>query len=79
MLFLAAMSIVTLRGRRQSAVCALLAIAAFLPLGQQVVVAGFHFQFFRILLLVGYCRLLITGEGRDKSQTPWTSSLSLGA
>lgn len=64
MLFLAACSIVTLRGRPQAAVCALLAIAAFLPLGQLVMVAGFHFQFFRILLLVGYCRLLMTGEIR---------------
>src|SRR5688572_12095748 len=63
-LFLVAMSIVVLRGRRQSAVSALLAIAALLPLGQQVMVAGFHFQFFRILLLVGFCRLLMTGEFR---------------
>ncbi len=69
MLFLVAMSVVTLRGQRQAAVCALLAIAAFLPLGQQFVVAGFHFQFFRILLLVGYCRLLINGEGRGFKRT----------
>src|SRR5262245_19908929 len=63
-LFLVAMSVVVLRGRRRSAVSALLAIAALLPLGQQVMIAGFHFQFFRILLLVGFLRLLMTGEFR---------------
>jgi hypothetical protein len=65
LLFLVSMSIVTLRARRQAAVKALLAIAAFLPLGQQVVLFGLHFQFFRILILIGFCRLLTRGETRE--------------
>ncbi len=65
LLFLAIMSVVILRGQRQSAVKALLAIAAFMPLGQQMVVFGLHFTFLRILILIGACRLLSRGEARD--------------
>ena len=58
------MAIITFRGSRTAAVKALLAIAAFLPLGQQVVIAGLHFQFFRILLLIGIFRVLTRGDAR---------------
>src|SRR6476469_53310 len=78
LLFLVLMSLVTLCGRRQAAVKALLAIAAFLPLGQQVVLAGIHFQFFRILIIIGFCRLMARGElgrfqwnGVDKLFVGW--------
>jgi hypothetical protein len=64
LLFLLAMSIVMLRGPGRAAVNAILAIAAFLPLGQQVVLGGLHFTFFRILMLIGWARLLIKGETR---------------
>jgi hypothetical protein len=64
LLFLLAMGMVVLQGRRQMAVCAMLATAAFLPLGQQVVLFGLHFTFFRILILVGLARLLTSGETR---------------
>src|SRR6516164_2204650 len=67
LLFLVAMCLVTLQGRRQAAVKGLLAIAAFLPLGQQFVVSGLHFQFFRILIVVGFLRLLSRGETRGFS------------
>jgi hypothetical protein len=44
------------------AVNALLATAAFMPLGQQIVIFGLHFQFFRIIILVGFIRVLSRGE-----------------
>jgi hypothetical protein len=78
LLFLLGASLVMLKGRRQVAVSAVLAIAAFLPLGQQVVVLGLHFTFLRILILVGLGRVLINGEirevklnGGDKILTCW--------
>lgn len=64
LLFLLGMSFVMLRGRRQAAVNAILATAAFLPLGQQIVLFGLHLQFFRILMIVGLARLFISGEAR---------------
>lgn len=64
LLFLLAMIVVLLRGQHQAAVKALLAMAAFVPLGQQMVVAGLHFTFLRILILVGVCRVLARGEAR---------------
>jgi hypothetical protein len=67
LLFLLGMSILILRGRGSAAVSAILAVAAFLPLGQQVVVFGLHFTFFRIVLMVGWARLLIKGEARGIS------------
>jgi hypothetical protein len=65
LLFLVSMSLVMLQGQRRTAVKALLAIAAFLPLGQQIVLFGLHFQFFRILIVVGFIRLLSRGEFRS--------------
>jgi hypothetical protein len=65
LIFLVAMSVVMFRGSRAAAVQALLAVAAFLPLGQQVVLFGLHFQFFRILIVIGFCRVLSRGENRN--------------
>jgi hypothetical protein len=65
LIFLAVMALIMWQGRRQAAVKALLATAAFLPLGQQVVVAGLHFQFFRILILAGFLRVFSRGETRS--------------
>ena len=67
LLFLLGAGLVMLKGRRQAAVNAILAMAAFLPLGQQIVVLGLHFTFFRILILVGVVRILINGETRGVS------------
>ena len=65
LLFLLCMSVVMLRGPRQAAVSAVLAVAAFLPLGQQVMVFGLHFTFLRILILIGLGRLIFRGEARE--------------
>jgi hypothetical protein len=64
LIFLVVMGFIALRGSRSAAVKALLAIASFLPLGQQVVIAGLHFQFFRILILIGFARIFIRREFR---------------
>jgi hypothetical protein len=64
LLLLVAMSVVVLTGSRQAAVKALLGIAAFLPLGQQIVLWGLNLHFFRILILVGLCRLVVRGESQ---------------
>jgi hypothetical protein len=60
--FLLAMAFVILWSNRRNAVGAVLAIAALIPLGQQITLFGLHFYFLRILILVGLCRLLIKQE-----------------
>lgn len=62
LVFLVAMCFVIMLGSRRSAVGALLAMAAFIPLGQEIYVAGLHFYFLRILILVGIVRLLARQE-----------------
>jgi hypothetical protein len=62
LIFLLAMAFVVLGSNRRNAVGAMLAIAAFIPLGQEIMVLGLHFYFLRILVLVGFCRLLVRRE-----------------
>lgn len=64
LVFMAVMAFVMLVGRREAAVKALLATAAVIPLGQQIIIAGLHFTILRILILVGAGRVLIRGEVR---------------
>jgi hypothetical protein len=65
LLFLVLMIFVVFQGKRASAVNALLAVAAFMPLGQQIVILGLHIQFFRILTVLGFIRILSRGENSD--------------
>jgi hypothetical protein len=62
LIFLVAMAFVILGSSRRNAVGALLAMAAFIPLGQEVSLMGLHLYFLRILVLVGLCRLLMKRE-----------------
>ena len=62
LIFLLAMTCIILRSSRRNAVGAILAIAAFVPLGQQIPLVGLHFYFLRILVLVGLCRVLMRRE-----------------
>ena len=62
LLFLLAMAFVILGSNRRNAVGAMLAIAAFVPLGQEITLLGLHMYFLRILVLVGFCRLLLKRE-----------------
>ena len=64
LLFLLAASLIILGSSRQNAVKALLATALFMPLGQQVVLFGLHLYFSRILILVGFIRVLMRNETR---------------
>ncbi len=64
LVFLLVMCGVLLCSSRQNAVKAMLATAALVPLGQQLVVFGLHLHFLRLLILAGLCRLLMRGESR---------------
>jgi hypothetical protein len=67
MLFLAIMAALTFSLPRQQAVFPLLATACYMPLGQQMVVAGLHFTIPRLLILVGVTRVVVRGEARGLS------------
>ena len=62
LVFLLAMCCVILRAGPKNAIRAVLVTAAIIPLGQQVVVAGLHLHFLRILILVGIIRLVSRHE-----------------
>ncbi len=62
LVFLVAMCGVILRGSPKNAIRAVLATAAFIPLGQQVIVGGLHLHFLRILILAGIVRLVSRSE-----------------
>lgn len=62
LVFLVLMSVVVLLSNRQTAIGAFLLTAAIIPLGQQLVVFGFHLHFLRLLLLVGLFRALARRE-----------------
>ncbi|MGH7975349.1 MAG: O-antigen ligase family protein [Limisphaerales bacterium] len=62
LIFLLAMCFVMLQSSRRNAVGAILVFAAFIPLGQEIVVAGLHVYFLRILILAGLVRLLMRHE-----------------
>jgi hypothetical protein len=65
LLFLIAASLVVLGSNRRNAVGAILVTAAFIPLGQEIEIAGLHVYFLRILILVGLGRLLMRHETAD--------------
>ena len=65
LVFLVATVFVILFSSRRNAVGALLAMAALIPLGQEINVAGLHFYFLRILILVGVCRISCATKSGD--------------
>jgi hypothetical protein len=64
LVFLIVMSLMVLTRNRQIAVGAMLLTAAIIPLGQQLVVFGLHFHFLRLLILVGFFRVLARQDAR---------------
>lgn len=54
---------------RRLAICPLLITTCLMPMGQQLVLFGLHFPLFRVLLLVGFLRLMARGEA---AQLRWT-------
>lgn len=57
-----AMVFIVLKSSRRNAVGAILAIAAFVPLGQKFTLLGLNFYFLRILILAGVFRVLTRRE-----------------
>lgn len=47
---------------RRNALVPLLITTCYIPLGQHILVGGAHIQFFRILLLVAWCRVIVRRE-----------------
>jgi hypothetical protein len=70
LLFIVTMGVLTFTLPRRFAVMPLLITTAYMPLGQQFIIAGLHFQFFRVLLLLGVCRVLIKKESADMVLSP---------
>jgi hypothetical protein len=67
--FLAVMSVIMLTAPRRFAIIPLFFTTVLMTLAQQFIIAGCHFTFVRILLLVGFVRVLATGEARDFVRT----------
>ena len=67
--FLFGMAALTLFVARPHALIPLLITTCYMPLGQAFVIGGVHLQFFRILLLVGWARVLSRGEHRELELT----------
>ncbi|MEO7299875.1 MAG: hypothetical protein ABI042_15010 [Verrucomicrobiota bacterium] len=62
LLFLFVAGIIILKSTKENATKALLATAIFVPLGQQFVVLGLHLYFSRILILLGFVRVMLHSE-----------------
>ena len=65
--FLAVMAALTFALPRRLAILPLLATVCYMPLGQQMVIAGLHFSILRLLILVGVVRVVCRGEARGLS------------
>lgn len=57
--------LILLCSSRQNGLKALLGVAILVPLGQQIMLFGLHFMFFRILIAVGIMRVVLRGEASD--------------
>ncbi|MEY2539395.1 MAG: hypothetical protein QOG67_3135 [Verrucomicrobiota bacterium] len=60
--FLGTMALLTWVLPRRLALIPLLITTCYMPLGQMFIIGGLHFQFFRILLLVGWSRVFMRQE-----------------
>src|SRR6516225_4019064 len=69
LLLLGVVMLAVLFSTRENAVRALLLEALLVPLGQQFVLFGLHLRFFRLLILVGFFRILTRGEAKDFKAT----------
>jgi hypothetical protein len=63
--FVALMAILMLRLPRRNALLPLLITVCYMPLGQYFSIAGLHFRFTRILLIVAFIRVWVRGEAED--------------
>jgi hypothetical protein len=60
--FLAICCVIVFVGSPRNAVSAFLVTAAFIPLGQKLVILGLNFHFLRLIILVGMLRIISRGE-----------------
>jgi|HubBroStandDraft_6_1064221.scaffolds.fasta_scaffold207871_2 hypothetical protein len=70
LLFLLVMAVLTLKLSRRYAPLPLLITTCYMPLGQEFIIGGLHFQFFRIVLLIGVCRVIARREMSDFVLSP---------
>lgn len=63
--FMFIMGVLMLFGSRRVAIVALLATVLFIPSGQRIVVAGLDFTMDRVIILLGWIRLIRSGEYRS--------------
>jgi len=62
--FVLGMGILMFKLRRRYALIPFLLVAIFVPLGQCLVAGGLHFYMFRIMIMIGWARVIIKGEYR---------------
>ena len=65
LIFLIIMCVMTLTLRRSAAIAPLIITVVLMTLGQQVVIAGAHFPMMRIIILVGWIRIIARGEMKE--------------
>ncbi len=69
--FIVTMCVLTWTFQRRYALIPLLITTCYMPLGQEFLILGLHFQFFRVLLLVGWCRVCARREMSDLELNPF--------
>src|ERR1700722_8921826 len=65
LLFLLCMVFLTWSLPRRSVLIPLMITTCYMPLGQMFVILGLHFQFIRVLLLVGCVRVCVQQEAKN--------------
>jgi len=76
-LFLIVMAVLTFSLSRRWAVLPLLATVSYMPLGQQLIVAGLHFQILRLVILIGLVRVVARGRTPQYSAKQTRQAFSL--
>jgi hypothetical protein len=70
LLVLLLMSVMMLTLPRRAAIAPLIITVVLMTIGQQVVIAGAHFTLIRIIILVGWIRIVSRGEWKDLEKNP---------
>jgi hypothetical protein len=68
-IFILTMCVLTWSLPRRNALLPLLVTTCYMPLGQEFVIFGLHFQFLRVLLLLGALRIYSRGEAQGGTLT----------
>jgi len=76
LVFVLAMGVLMLMLPRRYALVPFLLVAIFVPLGQCVVTMGLHFYMFRIMIMIGWIRVIVKSEYRSW-QHNWVDDATL--